>query len=252
MSLLAVEDLNVSFGGVHAVKNLCFNVEDGEIFSIVGPNGAGKTTLFNLICGIYQPTSGQIYLGGQSFTGEAAHRIAGRGIARTFQNIELFDKGTVLQNLMLGRHCHFSTSLVAEFLRFPKVKKQEVASRRKVENVIDFLDLQRHRWSTVGELPYGIRKIVELGRALAMEPKIILLDEPSSGLNSEETEEMAFWINDIRDHLGITVLMIEHDMSLVGEVSDRVMAINNGEVITIGSVAEVQSHPEVVRAYLGE
>ena len=252
MSLFAVEELAIAFGGIRAVDGVSFAVESGEVLTIIGPNGAGKTTVFNLISRIYDPDSGRITFAGRDITRTPAHRIAGLGIARTFQNIELFDNASVLANLLLGRHPHSRTGLLANLLFLPSVRRAEREHRRKVEDVIDFLDLQRYRDALVGGLPYGVRKVVELGRALASEPRLLLLDEPSSGLNAEETGDMAFWIADIRRELGITVLMIEHDMSLVGRVSDRVLALNDGRVIAAGTPAEVQRHPEVIKAYLGE
>jgi branched-chain amino acid transport system ATP-binding protein len=249
--LLSAQELSVRFGGVLAVNQVSFDVKRGEVFTLIGPNGAGKTTVFNLISRIYTPTSGSITFEGESLLAHAPHEIARLGIARTFQNIELFEHATVLQNLLIGRHTHRSTSLWSELLFTPKVRAAEIAARERVERVIDLLDLQHHRDSLVAGLPYGVRKVVELGRALAIEPKLLLLDEPSSGLNVEETEDMAFWIEDITHDLGITVLMVEHDMSLVSKVSDRVLAMNQGEVLALGTPAEVQSHPGVIEAYLG-
>jgi branched-chain amino acid transport system ATP-binding protein len=179
------------------------------------------------------------------------HEIARRGIARTFQNIELFEHATVLENLLLGRHAHKRSRFVEELLFLPRVRAHEVAHREAVERVIDFLDLQPHRDRRIASLPYGVRKVVEMGRALCAQPALLLLDEPSSGLSVEETEDMAFWIQDIRELLGVTVLMVEHDMSLVSAVSDRVLALNDGCPIAVGSPGEVQAHPEVVKAYLG-
>ena len=252
MSLFEVENLGIHFGGIRAVDNVSFAVEAGEIFTIIGPNGAGKTTTFNLISRIYDPTTGTIRFDGRDITGVAPHRIAAMGIARTFQNIELFDNASVLANLLLGRHCHAKTGLLANTLFLPSVRRAEREHRQKVEEVIDFLDLQRHRDARVGGLPYGVRKVVELGRALASEPKLLLLDEPSSGLNTEETDDMAFWITDLKEELGITVLMIEHDMNLVNRVSDRVLALNYGKTIAMGTPQEVQVDADVVKAYLGD
>jgi branched-chain amino acid transport system ATP-binding protein len=249
--LLSARNLTVRFGGVVAVNNVSFDVNAGEVFTLIGPNGAGKTTVFNLISRIYVPTNGGIEFDGHKLSDHAPHEVAKLGIARTFQNIELFEHATVLQNLLIGRHTHRQTGLWSEIFFTAATRKAEVMAREKAEQVIDLLDLQHHRESMVAGLPYGVRKVVELARALCTEPKLLLLDEPSSGLNVEETDDMAFWIQDIRAELGITVLMVEHDMSLVSKVSDRVLAMNQGEVLALGTPAEVQSHPGVIEAYLG-
>ena len=251
MALFEAHDIAISFGGIKAVDGITFEVEPGQVFTIIGPNGAGKTTIFNLISRIYNPTAGRIMFDGRDITAVPANRIARLGIARTFQNIELFDNASVLENIMVGRHIHIRTNIVSEILRLPGAVKGEVAARRKAEEIVEFLRLQPHRSSRVGSLPYGVRKMVEMGRALAAEPRLLLLDEPSSGLNVEETDEIAQWIRDIRNVLGITVLMVEHDMRLVSAVSDRVMAVHYGRLLALGTPAEVQRDPAVVSAYLG-
>ena len=251
MSLFQVKDLAVHFGGIKAVDGVSFEVEKGSIFTIIGPNGAGKTTIFNLVSRINDPTAGSIYFEGRDITRVAANQVASLGIARTFQNIELFDNANVMQNILVGCHVHVGTSLWSEILRLPSFKRHEIESRKNVEKIIEFLGLDAYRDSTVGSLPYGVRKMVELGRALAVSPKLLLLDEPSSGLNVEETDNIGSWIRDIRDVLGITILMVEHDMRLVSAVSDRVLALNYGKLLAIGTAAQVQRDPAVISAYLG-
>ena len=251
MTFFAARELAINFGGVQALDGVSFEVEPGEVFTIIGPNGAGKTTIFNIISRIYDPTRGELLFRDEDITRVPPHDIARRGIARTFQNIELFEHATVLQNLLLGRHTHRRSRFFEEILALPRVRALEVAEREAAEKVIDFLDLQPYRDNLIVNLPYGVRKVVEMGRALCTEPKLLLLDEPSSGLSVEETEDMAFWIEDITKLLGITVLMVEHDMSLVTAVSDRVLALNYGRPIAQGTAREVQQHPEVIKAYLG-
>jgi branched-chain amino acid transport system ATP-binding protein len=251
VTFFAAEDLAINFGGIRALDGVSFEVDAGQIFTIIGPNGAGKTTIFNLVSRIYDPSQGRLTFCGEDITRVAAHEIAGRGIARTFQNIELFEHATVLQNLLLGRHAHKRSRFMEELLFLPRIRALELEHREAVEKTIDFLDLMPYRDSFVINLPYGVRKVVEMGRALCTQPKLLLLDEPSSGLSVEETAEMAFWIEDIRTLLGITVLMVEHDMSLVSAVSDRVLALNYGRVLACGTAREVQEHPEVIKAYLG-
>jgi branched-chain amino acid transport system ATP-binding protein len=249
--LFQAQDISISFGGIRAVDGVTFDVAQGEIFAIVGPNGAGKSTIFNLISRIYEPTGGRLVFQGQDITNVAPHTIARRGIARTFQNIELFEHATVLDNLLIGRHCRATPNIFAEMLFTGGVRRRELEHREAVEEVIDFLDLANYRDQRISGLPYGVRKVVELARALCAKPKLLLLDEPASGLNTEETEEVAFWIDDIKNDLGVTVIMIEHDMSLVSAVSDRVLALNNGRMLALGTPGQVQSDPGVIEAYLG-
>jgi len=248
---LCVRNLSIEFGGVHAVEDVSFDVEPGEVFAIIGPNGAGKSTIFNLISRLYEPTQGSIRYGTHDLLQLPAHRVVETGIARTFQNIELFEQATVLQNLLVGRHSHMRANAFAEFLFLPRVKKNELAHRRKVEDVIDLLEIAQYRDERIADLPYGARKNVELARALCAEPTMLLLDEPASGLNSEETDDVSFWLEDIKHDLGVTLVMVEHDMNLVGLVADRVMAINNGRLLAIGTPEEIRENKDVQHAYLG-
>jgi branched-chain amino acid transport system ATP-binding protein len=251
VSLLRLDTISLRFGGLTAVDGVSFAVEPGEIFTMIGPNGAGKTSIFNMISRFYQPSGGRIFFEEVDITHMPPYKIAELGIARTFQNIELFDNATVLANLLVGRHRHRTTRIFEDILFLPKVRAAEHADRHRVEEVIDFLDLQRYRDQLIANLPYGVRKVCELARALCTEPKILLLDEPSSGLNVEETDDMVYWINDIRSELGITVLMVEHDMTLVNRVSDRVLALDYGRVVALGAPREVAQDPNVIAAYLG-
>ena len=250
-----VDRLTISFGGLRAVDRVSFNVKPGTIFSIIGPNGAGKTTIFNCVSGLYKPDAGAIIFKGEDIIGLKPHKVAQKGIARTFQNIELFSRMTVMENLMLGRHIHMKTGVwtgATFYRRGSKAAKEEIEHRGRVEKIIDLLDLQAARNQFVGALPYGTQKLVELGRALALEPELLLLDEPSAGMNSEEKQDLIFWIKDIQDELGVTILLIEHDMKMVMDISDRILAINFGKPITEDIPDVVQNHPEVLKAYLGE
>lgn len=251
--LFSARNLNLSFGGVRAVRDVSFDIGRGEIYSIIGPNGAGKTTILNLISRLYDTEGdGSMTFDGEDMTRIATHDVARRGIARTFQNTELFEHETVLKNLLIGRHIHRKSNLFTELFFTPAVTRQEIEFRKVVEDVIDLLDLQHYRNQVIGSLPYGVRKMVEVARALCIQPKMLLLDEPSSGLNPEETEDVAFWIEDINEDFGATVVMVEHDMNLVSTTSNRVMAMADGAVLAVGEPAEIQSHPEVLRAYLGD
>ena len=251
MSFFEVDDLALAFGGVRALDGVGFKVEAREVFALIGPNGAGKTSVLNVVTRVFDAAAGAVRLDGRDITALPRHRVAGAGIARTFQNIELFEGATVLDNLLLGRHRFDHGGAWRQFFNTARARTLEDASRAKVEDVIEFLDLAPWRGQRVAGLPYGVRKIVELGRALATEPRLLLLDEPASGLNPEETRDLAFWIDDIRHDLGITVVMVEHDMSLVSEVADRVLAMHLGRPLATGTPAEVQAHPDVIAAYLG-
>lgn len=249
--LLEAKDLTLRFGGATTLNAVSFDVQEGELFAIIGPNGAGKTSTFNCISGVYRPQEGEITMSGENLLGLAPDEVARRGVARTFQNVELFDNLSVLDNLLLGRHQLTDYSWPEAMWWFGRSRKQELAARRAVEELIEFLDLASVRNLPVGILPYGIKKRIELGRALAMEPKLLLLDEPVAGMNSEETEDMARFILDVRTELGTSMIMVEHDMRLVMDLADRVMVIDFGKRIALGTPEEVQADPAVIAAYLG-
>jgi len=252
MALLEATGVTKRFGGLVAVDQVDFVIEPQAIASVIGPNGAGKTTFFNLITGFYSVTEGTLTFGDRTLNGRRPDQITAMGIARTFQNIELFAQMNVIDNLLTGRHLRMESSWLAGALWWGKAKREEIANRRKVEDIIDFLEIEQWRKHPVALLPYGFQKRVELGRALAMEPKLLLLDEPVAGMNLEETEDMARFIQDILDELGIPMIMVEHDMGLVMDIADRVMVVDFGRKIGEGTPIEVQRNPDVIKAYLGE
>ncbi|AEF42392.1 ABC transporter ATP-binding protein [Hoyosella subflava] len=250
--MLNVDNVSLRFGGAKALSEVSFDVAQGELFAIIGPNGAGKTSMFNCLSGVYKPQEGTITFDGRSLVGTRPDAVARLGIARMFQNIELFDNLTVLDNIKLGRHIHLRYSTIEAALHIGRARSQELAARRFAEDLIEFLSLQSVRNYPVGMLPYGVKKRVELGRALAMEPRLLLLDEPVAGMNVEETEDMARYILDIRAELGVTMIMVEHDMKLVMDLADRVLVLDFGRRIALGSPDDVQNDPAVLAAYLGE
>ena len=249
--LIDVNEISLRFGGLTAIDSVSFDVRPGELFAIIGPNGAGKTSIFNTISQVYRPQQGDIKWKGESIMGLRPDKVAALGVARTFQNIELFPQMTVIDNMLTGRHIRMQTSWFAGAIWAGRAKREEIENRRKVEDIIDFLEIQAWRKHPVALLPYGFQKRVELGRALAMEPELLLLDEPVAGMNLEETEDMARFILDIKRELDIAIIMVEHDMGLVMDIADRVMVLDFGQRIALGTPDEVQQNPDVIAAYLG-
>ena len=249
--ILDVHNISLSFGGVKALSDISFNVREHEIRAIIGPNGAGKSSMLNCINGVYTPQQGNITFRGQTFSHMDSHQVAVMGVARTFQNLALFKGMSVLDNIMTGRNLRMKSNLLLQALRWGPAEREEMVHRRKVEEIIDFLEIQPYRKTPVGQLPYGLQKRVDLGRALALEPQVLLLDEPRAGMNVEEKQDMCRFILDVNDEFGTTVVLIEHDMGVVMDISDRVVVLDYGKKIGDGTPDEVRRNPEVISAYLG-
>ena len=249
--ILDVHNISLSFGGVKALSDISFDVREHEIRAIIGPNGAGKSSMLNCINGVYTPQHGQITFRGQTFSHMDSHQVAVMGVARTFQNLALFKGMSVLDNIMTGRNLRMKSNLLMQAIRLGPAEREEIEHRKRVEEIIDFLEIQPYRKTPVGQLPYGLQKRVDLGRALALEPQVLLLDEPMAGMNVEEKQDMCRFILDVNDEFGTTVVLIEHDMGVVMDISDRVVVLDYGKKIGDGTPDEVRRNPEVISAYLG-
>ncbi len=249
--ILDVKNISLAFGGVKALSDISFNVREHEVRAIIGPNGAGKSSMLNCINGVYTPQHGSISFKGQTFSHMDSHQVATMGIARTFQNLALFKGMSVIDNIMSGRNLRIKSNILMQALRIGPAEREEVRHREFVEHIIDFLEIQAYRKTPVGQLPYGLQKRVDLGRALAMEPQVLLLDEPMAGMNLEEKQDMCRFVLDINDEYGTTIVLIEHDMGVVMDISDRVVVLDYGKKIGDGTPDEVRNNPEVISAYLG-
>ena len=249
--LLSVDGLSVSFGAVKAVDEVAFEVGHGELFAVIGPNGAGKTTILNCLSGLCRPNAGSIRFDGRELAGRPPEQIATAGVGRTFQNIELFEALSVLDNLLLGRHARMGYGPLRSLVFSPRARREERRHRRRVEEIIDFLELEAYRQQPVASLAYGVQKRVELGRALASEPRLLLLDEPVAGMNREETEDMARYILDVQESLDVTIVLIDHHMGLVMDLADRILVVDFGQPVALGTPAQIQSNPDVIRVYMG-
>ncbi|CAM5792117.1 ABC transporter ATP-binding protein [Rhizobacter fulvus] len=249
--ILEVKNISLAFGGVKALTDISFDVKEHEIRAIIGPNGAGKSSMLNCINGVYQPQQGSISFRGQTFKHMNSRQVAEMGMARTFQNLALFKGMSVLDNIMTGRNLKMKSNLFQQAIRWGAAEREETEQRQVVERIIDFLEIQPYRKTPVGKMPYGLQKRVDLGRALAMEPQVLLLDEPMAGMNVEEKQDMSRFILDVNDEFGTTIVLIEHDMGVVMDISDRVVVLDYGKKIGDGSPQEVRSNPDVISAYLG-